>query len=46
MSVSGLNWIMPNGASGPGIVLPPAPPGTGFGAVLGPVPISGWTDSM
>jgi hypothetical protein len=34
---------MPKGATAPGNTLPPLPPGTGFGAVLGAVPINGLT---
>src|SRR6266508_4041469 len=41
--VSGLNCTPPNGTTAPGKVLPPAPPGTGLGAVLSSVPMNGLT---
>src|SRR5690349_17642403 len=43
VGVSGLNCTMPNGTSAPGKVLPPAPPGTGLGALLSSVPMNGLT---
>src|SRR5262249_60561881 len=44
LGVSGLNWTMPNGSTGPGTVLPPAPPGTGLGELLSSVPMKGLTN--
>src|SRR5688572_27887744 len=43
VGVSGLNCTIPNGATGPGTVLPPAPPGTGLGELLSSVPMNGLT---
>src|SRR6266508_4649363 len=42
--VSGLSWTMPKGSTGPGTVLPPAPPGTGLGELLSSVPMNGLTN--
>src|SRR6185369_5987433 len=43
VGVSGLNCTMPKGRTGPGTVLPPAPPGTGLGELLSSVPMNGLT---
>src|SRR2546429_7761705 len=44
VGVSGLNCTMPNGTTAPGYVEPPAPPGTGLGALLSSVPMKGLTN--
>ncbi len=43
VGVSGLNCTMPKGSTGPGTVLPPAPPGTGLGELLSSEPMNGFT---
>src|SRR4029453_11446310 len=43
VGVSGLNCTMPKGRTGPGTVLPPAPPGTGLGELLSSLPMNGLT---
>src|SRR4029450_5063709 len=44
VGVSGPNCTIPNGGTGPGTVLPPAPPGTGLGELLSSVPMNGLTN--
>ncbi len=42
--MSGLNCTMPKGSTGPGTVLPPAPPPTGLGELLSSDPMNGLTN--